>query len=182
MRTNATNLDNMMTTNANNLRDTNYANADRLKSTTVSNADWTDRAAIAAAQDTLRNTQNNARATLQDMRNSAPVMVCNSKGDMDADYMRTKGVQLKVRTQSKDSIRCAGDEFTRYGYALNHVWEVDELRLMKHFTYWKAKDCWVYDRCETSDLAQSVIGLIFKNGVTVWSDPKEIGRVNPYDN
>ena len=182
MRTNATNLDNCNTTNANNLRDTSYANADRLKSTTESNADWTNRAAIAAAQDTLRNTQNNARATLYDMRNSTPVMVCNSRGDMDSDYMRTKGVQFKVRTQSKDSIRCAGDEFTRYGYALNHVWEVGELRLMKHFTYWKAKDCWVYDRCETSDLAQSVIGLIFKNGVTVWSDPKEIGRVNPYDN
>ena len=182
MRTNATNLDDCNTTNANNARDTSYANADRLKSTAESNADWTNRAAIAAAQDTLRNTQNNARATLYDMRNSTPVMVCNSRGDMDSDYMRTKGVQFKVRTQSKDSIRCAGDEFTRYGYALNHVWEVGELRLMKHFTYWKAKDCWVYDRCETSDLAQSVIGLIFKNGVTVWSDPKEIGRVNPYDN
>ena len=182
MRTNATNLDNMMTTNANNLRDMSYANSERLRATTESNADWTNRTAIAAAQDTLRNTQNNARATLYDMRNSTPVMVCNSKGDMDADYMRTKGVQFKIRTQSKDSIRCAGDEFTRYGYALNHVWEVGELRLMKHFTYWKAKDCWVYDRCETSDLAQSVIGLIFKNGVTVWSDPKEIGRVNPYDN
>lgn len=182
MRANATNLDNTYTTNANNTRDNSYANADRIKSTGDSNSDWTDMVAIANAQDVLRNTQNNARATLYDSRNSSPVKLTDFGGNPTSDYMRTRGVQVKVRTQSDHAIRCAGDEFTRYGYALNQVWEVSDLRIMKHFTYWKAKDCWVYDKCETSDLAQTAISVIFKQGVTVWSDPSEIGRVNPYDN
>lgn len=182
MRTNATNIDNTYTNNANNTRDTSYANADRIKSTGDSNSDWTDRVAIANAQDVLRNTQNNARATLYDSRNASPVKLTDFGGNPTSDYMRTRGVQVKVRTQSDHAIRCAGDEFTRYGYALNQVWDVSDLRIMKHFTYWKAKDCWVYDKCETSDLAQTAISVIFKQGVTVWSDPSEIGRVNPYDN
>lgn len=182
MRTNATNIDNAYTSNANNTRDTSYANADRIKSTGDSNSNWTNLVAIANAQDVLRNTQNNAKATLYDSRNASPVKLTDFAGNPTSDYMRTRGVQVKVRTQSDHAIRCAGDEFTRYGYALNQVWEVSDLRIMKHFTYWKAKDCWVYDKCETSDLAQTAISVIFKQGVTVWSDPNEIGRVNPYDN
>lgn len=182
MRTNATNLDNTYTANANNTRDTSYANADRIKSTGDSNSNWTNLVAIANAQDVLRNTQNNAKSTLYDSRNASPVKLTDFTGNPTSDYMHTRGVQVKVRTQSDHAIRCAGDEFTRYGYALNQVWEVSDLRIMKHFTYWKAKDCWVYDKCETSDLAQTAISVIFKQGVTVWSDPNEIGRVNPYDN
>ena len=182
MRTNATNIDNAYTSNANNTRDTSYANADRIKSTGDSNSNWTNLVAIANAQDVLRNTQNNAKSTLYDSRNASPVKLTDFGGNPTSDYMRTRGVQVKVRTQSDHAIRCAGDEFTRYGYALNQVWEVSDLRIMKHFTYWKAKDCWVYDKCETSDLAQTAISVIFKQGVTVWSDPNEIGRVNPYDN
>lgn len=182
MRTNATNNDNANTTVANNTRDTSYANADRLKDTANSNASWTDQVEIANAQDILRNTQNDSKATFKDSRNASPVKVCDSSGDFAPDYNRTKGIQYKVRTQSDNSIRCAGDEFVRFGYQLNQIWEVADLRVMKHFTYWKAKECWVYEKCETSDLAQGVINDIFKQGVTVWSDPDEIGRVNPYDN
>ena len=182
MRTNATNIDNNNVTCAGDYRDTMYSNADRLRDTATNNAVYTAQAAIAAAQDILRNTQNEAKATFNDSRNAAPVKLCDYSGTPAADYNRTRGIQIKVRTQSKNSIACAGDEFTRYGYRLNQIWQVSDLRLMKHFTYWKAKDCWVYDICETSDLAQSVIASIFMQGVTVWSNPNEIGKVNPYDN
>ena len=111
-----------------------------------------------------------------------PFDFARTGGNSAPDYMRTRGIQVKVRTQSKGSIRAAGDEFTRYGYNLNQIWDVDELCLMKHFTYWKASDLWVYDKGESSDFAQQSIGNIFRNGVTVWSNPNEIGKVNPYDN
>ena len=182
MRTNAANTRNTQVTNAGNTRDTAIANADRLQANMNSVSDWTDRAAIAAAQDVLRNTQNQSRALSADARNMNPVQLCPSSGDQTPDYMRNRGVQVKVRTQSANAIRAAGDEFTRYGYSINQIWQVDSLCLMKHFTFWKARDVWVYDRCETSDLAQNSISAIFEQGVTVWSDPDEIGRVNPYDN
>lgn len=182
MRTNAANTRNTQVTNAGNTRDTSVANADRLQSNTDSVSDWTDRVAIANAQDVLRNTQNQSRALFDDSKNMQPVQLCPSGGDCTADYMRNRGIQVKVRTQSANAIRATGDEFVRFGYALNQIWQVDSLCKMKHFTYWKAKDVWVYDRRETSDLAQNSISAIFSQGVTVWSDPYEIGRVDPYDN
>ena len=182
IKTNATNTRNTVVTNATNSRDTSVANAERLKSNTDSVSNWSDRTAIANAQDVLRNTQNQFKAVSNDAKNMAPVRLCPDGGDSSPDYMRTRGVQIKVRTQPKGSIRAAGDEFTRYGYNLNQIWDVDELCLMKHFTYWKASDLWVYDKGESSDFAQQSIGNIFRNGVTVWSNPDEIGKVNPYDN
>ncbi len=182
MQTNASNTYDTVVTNAGNTRNTAVANSGRSKSNTYSTSNWTNRSGIAAAQAVLRNTQAQAKANLNDSKNANAVQLCVSGGDFTPDYMRTRGVQVKARTQSKQAIRSAGDEFVRYGYMLNQIWEMDELCLMNHYTYWKAKDCWVYDKCETSDLAQRSISDIFQQGVTVWSDPNEIGRVNPYDN
>lgn len=182
IKTNAKNVRDTAVTNAANSHDTSVANAERLKSNTDSVSDWSDRTAIANAQDVLRNTQNQFKAVSNDAKNMAPVRLCPDGGNSAPDYMRTRGVQVKVRTQPKGAIRAAGDEFTRYGYNLNQIWDVDELCLMKHFTYWKASDLWVYDKGESSDFAQQSIGNIFRNGVTVWCNPDEIGMVNPYDN
>ena len=182
IKTNAKNVRDTAVTNAINSRDTSVANAERLKANTDSVSNWSDLTAIANAQDVLRNTQNQFKAVSNDAKNMAPVRLCPDGGNSAPDYMRTRGVQVKVRTQPKGSIRAAGDEFTRYGYNLNQIWDVDELCLMKHFTYWKASDLWVYDKGESSDFAQQSIGNIFRNGVTVWSNPNEIGMVNPYDN
>ena len=184
MNTNAANTAAMISGNATTLRDTAKVNAANTRNTTVSNAGYTDSAAIVAAQDILRNTQNLAKALNNDMRNAKPVQVCAPSGDYTPDYMRTRGVQIKVRKEPESSIAQAGDVFTRYGYALNRIWPVDEsgLCLMKHFTYWKASECWVYDKCESNDSTQLAISDIFKKGTTVWSNPTEIGKVNPYDN
>ena len=182
MNTNAANTASMIKTNAANTRSTAHTNAQRLSNTLNTNAEYTDRAALVAAQDILRNTQNGYKARLSDSKRNSPVVLCSASGDPAPDYMRTRGVQIKVRTQSRNAIRCAGDEFVRYGYNLNQMWHVKSLTLMKHFTYWKAKDCWVYDKCQTNDSAQRGIAAIFEQGVTVWSNPEEIGMVNPYDN
>lgn len=184
MRTNAANTDNANIANADASNSTAHGNSARTRSTSQSNSTYTRNAAVVAAQDVLRNTQNSASALAADARNMEPVRVTAASGDMTQDYMRNRGVQVKVRTQSESAIRQAGDEFTRHGYALNQIWDVEGsgLCLMKHFTYWKSSDCWCYDRCETNDAAQNTIAALFNRGVTVWSNPDEVGRVNPYDN
>lgn len=184
MKTNATNLDNANTTNATNAANTSIANADRTKNTTQNNSLYTRNAAVIAAQDILKNTQNNTKYNAYDARNNNPVQLCSTSGDSTADYMHNKGIQIKVRTQSKSAIKMTGDEFVRFGYALNQIWNVEEtgLCLMKHFTYWKTRDCWVYDKCETNDMVQTAISALFNRGVTVWNNPSEVGRVNPYGN
>lgn len=184
MRTNAANTRNTSVTNAGNTRDTAVGNAANTRNNAASNAGWTRDATVTAAQDVARNTQRDAMAGLLDARNDAPVELCPASGDATSEYMRTRGVQVKVRTQSKSAIRMAGDTFARFGYALNQIWNVAKsgLKLMRHFTYWKASDIWVYDVCETNDTPQNAIVSIFEKGVTVWNDPDEIGMVSPYDN
>lgn len=184
MRTNAANTRNTSVTNAGNTRDTAIGNAANTRNNAASNAGWTRDATVTAAQDVARNTQRDAMAGLLDARNDAPVELCPTSGDATSEYMRTRGVHVKVRTQSKSAIRMAGDTFARFGYALNQIWNVAKsgLKLMRHFTYWKASDIWVYDVCETNDTPQNAIVAIFEKGVTVWNDPDEIGMVSPYDN
>lgn len=184
MRTNADNSYNAATTNADNSYSTATTNADNDRNTARNNAHYTAWQGLDAAQRVLRNAQDSAKALTSDAYNYAPVTLCagGSHSDYAPDFYKTRGIQIKVRTQSEGAISQTASEFARYGYKLNQIYNPESLTLMKHFTYWKTRECWVYDKCETNDTAQTAIGLIFKNGVTVWSDPDEIGKVNPYDN
>jgi len=67
---------------------------------------------------------------------------------------------------------------------LNQIWDVKSsgLKLMNHFTYWKASDIWVDDRASANNNVENFITNIFLQGVTIWNNPDEIGRVNIYDN
>ena len=204
--TNAANTRGTTETNADNARDTAETNAQNTRDTSENNADavyTTDRANAQNTHDTifansghtrqveelnakeiLENAAQNAMARVLDARNAPPSKIGITGGNPSADALRTRGVQLKVKTQSDSAIRQTGDMFARFGYALNQVWNVREsgLKLMRHFTYWKASDIWVDDRQSSNNMVQNIISRIFMQGVTVWNDPTEIGRVSVYDN
>ena len=99
-------------------------------------------------------------------------------------YYGQNGIQFRLRTQSDSAIAQTAAQFARYGYALNQIWDVESsgLNLMKHFTYWKASDIWVDVRNVASSDIGAAIQRVFENGVTVWSNPDEIGKVGIYDN
>ena len=180
---NANNDASNIRTKATNTRDTAVSNAKNTRDTRASNGRYNRNAAVAAAQDVLRNSQNGAKYALLDARNSQPVAHGDTSGDPTPEYMRNRGVQIKVRTQSDSAIANAASQFARYGYALSQVWDdCDSLQVMRHFSYWKASDVWVYDMGDTNNAAQLAVQGILTNGVTVWSDADEIGAVNVYDN
>lgn len=193
MRTNGNNTANMLQTNASTLQSTQKSNASTLQSaqktnanntwsTTTSNAIYTDHAAVEAAQSIIRNAQNLVKYTDADSYNENPIQLCGASNDLAMDYYRTRGIQVKVKKQNKNAIARTADTFARYGYAYDGFWDADSLCLMKHFTYWKTSECWVYDAGNGNDSAQRGISNIFNKGVTVWSNPDEIGRVSIYDN
>lgn len=204
-----TNADNTNTTNhANAARQnaTSVANANRTLATSNSNADRTEAnsktnaklnrdTSVANSGYTRENTVDNAKITLEQRRIEAqqkyktsalasPVQYGANSGDPKLDAFERKGLQVKVRTQSDGEIAQAGDLMLRFGYALNQVWNVAEsgLCLMRHYTYWKAADLWVNEGEGVNQGAQSDIQRAFENGVTVWSNPNEIGKVSIYDN
>ena len=194
-KTNATNTQVTAKTNATNTQITSKANAQRnytndrgnalrTKDTIVANSGYTREVAELNAKELLENAARSAMAPILDARNAKPVEIGITSGDSAPDFMRTRGIQIKVKTQSDSAIRQTGDVFARFGYALNQMWNVEEsgLCLMKHFTYWKASDIWVDDRESSNNYVHDFFEKMFLDGVTVWSNPDEIGRVNIYAN
>ena len=194
-RDNATNTRTTVQLNAINTQVTSKANAERnynndrgnalrTKNTIVANSGYTREVAELNAKELLENAARSAMAPILDAKNAKPVEIGITSGDSAPDFMRTRGIQIKVKTQSDSAIRQAGDIFARFGYALNQMWNVEEsgLCLMNHFTYWKASDIWVDDRESSNNYVHDFFEKMFLEGVTVWSDPDEIGRVNIYAN
>lgn len=182
-----TNADNTRTTsrvNANNDYVTAEANADRTRDNIIANSGYTRQVAELNAKEILENGRYASMAAVLDARNSAPIECCSYSGNPAPDYHRNRGVQIKVKTQNDSAIRQAGSIFARFGYTLNQIWDVGTsgLKLMNHFTYWKAAEIWVDDREASNNSVNTFIRNMFLNGVTVWNDPTKIGKVNVYTN
>lgn len=175
---------NAATNNAANSANTIKANADRTQSTSVSNSGYTRSAAEATAKEILESAQDKAENRYHNAVNSQPQAFGIQSGSVAPDYFRTRGVQWKVRTQASSAIAQTGDYFARFGYAVNQMWNIEESGYCpnKHFCFWKATDVWVDDRLSSTNDVSKTIQAIFLNGVTVWKNPNEIGRVSVYDN
>ena len=183
-KTNAANTRATSKTNADNTYNVTEANADRTRDNVQANAGYTRQVSELNAKEILENGKYAAMAAVLDSRNSAPISCCPYSGNPAADYMQTRGVQIKVKTQSDSAIRQTGAMFARFGYALNQIWDVASsgLKLMNHFTYWKAAEIWVDDSEASNNSINVFIRNMFLNGVTVWNDPTKIGKVNVYTN
>lgn len=206
MNENATRTKTMENTNAANTKTTSNSNNSRTNTTSVANANRTQTNAktnsklnrdttVSNANYTRLNAVKNAKISLEQRRISnrnqyysyrlaAPVEYGATTGDPTLDAFERRGLQIKIRTQAKGEIAQAGDLMLRYGYALNQVWNVMQSGyvLMKHFTYWKAADIWINEGSGVNQDAQKDIQRAFENGVTIWSNPDEIGKVSIYDN
>ena len=172
------------TANAANTSATMKGNAARTRSTSDSNSGYTHDAAESNAKEILEAAQDKARNRYISASNATPQQIGLTSGNPEADYFMTRGVQIKVRTESDSAIRQAGDHFARFGYALNQMWDVEESGLcpMRHFCYWKASDIWVDDACSSNNEVNTTMRRIFLDGVTVWKEAQELGRVSVYDN
>jgi len=193
--TNAGNTQSTDKTNADNTQSTGNANAARTQSTTntnatlerdvtVANSDYTRKAHVLNAQDDMELARLDNSRAYSSHSFDAPVKYAGESGDMTLDVFRRRGLQFKVKTQRDGDIAQAGDLMLRFGYALNQVWNIGEsgFNLMRHFTFWKASDVWVSDDDLSTGRVQVTIKDILTRGVTVWSNPDEIGRVSIYDN
>lgn len=172
------------TANASNTSTTMKGNAARTRATSDSNSGYTHSAAESNAKEILEAAQDKARNRYISASNATPQQIGLTSGNPESDYFMTRGVQVKVRTESDSAIRQAGDHFARFGYALNQMWDVEESGLcpMRHFCYWKASDIWVDDACSSNNEVNTTMRRIFLDGVTIWKDAQELGRVSVYDN
>lgn len=206
MRTNAGNTASTEKANADRTNTTSVGNANRTKGTsdgnalrtrnnstrnatlnrnlTVANSNYTRNRGVQNAKITLEQKRVNAQYSYNTKKLASPVQYGNYNGDMTLDAFERRGLQVKVRTQAHGNIAQTGDLMLRYGYAFNQVWDMEttSLTMMKHFTYWKATDIWINQGEGVNGDAQRDIQRAFENGVTIWNNPDEIGKVSIYDN
>ena len=166
----ATNNANLMTTNAQATRDTADANVTRAYQLATGIAGTNLATAEAAISNGLKQ---------QGLR--API-IHGSAANGEHAVTRPMGYVARVVTESKYAIRAAGDAFLRYGYQLGQQWRVTSWQVMKHFTYWQCSEVWCTGPGNAIESAQQSIKDILARGVTVWSDPDDIGKVSIYDN
>ena len=159
-----------MRENAATIRDAAVSNASATKSTNDANANRAYDTAISAIQARL------------DQAGVASPLEFGERANGSTCTTRPLGVAVQLVTQPDGAIMQAASQFARYGYALNQQWRMTEMQVMKHFTYWECTEVWCAGTGNAVEVAQQAVKDIMGRGVTVWSDPEEIGRVSVYDN
>ena len=175
LATDTTNTNNKASTDmtANSIAASN-ANAVATTDTGNANADATRAQTIGNAKRSMLTTRDGTTNTYRDMYNQPPSPVGAYTGDPWADEMAQRAYVVKVRTQTKSALIQAGMYMLRYGIASNKLYNRPNLTTCRHYTYWRADDVWLTNDIAPND-ALDTIRARFTAGVTIWSDPTEIG-------
>lgn len=150
------------------------ANAVATTDTGNANAESTRAQTIGNAKRSMLTTRDSTTNTYRDMYNQPPSPVGAYTGDPWADEMAQRAYTIKVRTQTKSALLQAGMYMLRYGIASNKLYNSPNLTPCRHYTYWRADDVWLTNDIAPND-ALDVIRDRFAAGVTIWTDPTEIG-------
>lgn len=183
---------NLMNANADNTKATADANANRVKANADSTANATKATADGNAARTLETSLANAQASYDNALAAITASVAEASMQAPASYgvsqngefsnTRPMMISVNVVTESKSAIKQAATQFLRYGYALNQTWDFTGWNLMKHFTFWKVSDVWATGVNAVPEEGQDAFRRMLYDGITLWSDPDEIGKVSVYDN
>jgi hypothetical protein len=142
-----------------------------VRDTNRSLADW-------AAKGDYENTIAGVNAKTQD----AQLLQPSTSGQVGGDaFNMIQGVaQLSMRIKMVDqaAIAAIGDYWLRYGYAVRRFGRVPaNLMVMSKFTYWKLLETYIISGPMPEGFKQAIRG-IFEKGVTVWSNPSDIGNID----
>lgn len=164
LNTNNTNASNATNSNvAVNNANTSNANASASRGQSVDNA-----------KRVMMNTRSNVNAVWRDLLNHAAQPVGAYGGDNFKQATGLDTLTIKVVTEDNGAIAAAGDYMLRYGIASNKLYNKPNLTPCNHFTYWQAGDVWLTNNLAGND-ALDTIRERLTDGVTIWSDPDEIG-------
>lgn len=164
LNTNNTNASNTTNTSitANNAATSN-ANAAALRNQSVDNA-----------KRVMINARSNVNAAWRDLLNHAAQPVGAYGGDNFRQATGLDTLTVKIVTEDNGAIAAAGDYMLRYGIASNKLYNEPNLTPCQHFTYWQAGDVWLTNNLAGNDALDTMRERL-TDGVTIWSDPDEIG-------
>lgn len=140
-----------------------------IRDTNKSLADW-------AARGDYEQTIAGIQAKVQDSRLTQPT----TSGQVGGETINVinNDVEISVRWKFLDlaHVRAIGDYWLRYGYAINRFVQIPRLDVMTKFTYWKMAETYLSAGMMPESFKQAIRG-IFEKGVTVWTNPADIGTI-----
>lgn len=165
-------------TNAQNVNTTTKANATRTRNTSDANATYSRSASEANAKSNMIVAQDAYLNRMRQMDAIPPVAYGSNTGEASADAWRTKGVHMRIVTQSDSAISRAGDAMLRYGYRYEGLWNIEAwCPDDRDYCYWQAGDVFANAAALDNPTAEGVFERIMRDGTTVWNDPEKIGAV-----
>lgn len=153
---------------------TNTSIAANNATTSNANAAASRNQTIDNAKRIMVNTRSNTTAAWRDLLNHAAQPVGSYGGDNFGQATGLDTMTVKIVTEDSGAIAAAGDYMLRYGIASNKLYNTPLLTPCNHFTYWQAADVWLLNDHAGND-ALDAIRERLTEGVTIWSDPDEIG-------
>jgi len=92
------------------------------------------------------------------------------------------GIFTKFKTLQPAVMATIGEYWLRYGYAINRFGQMPPtFGVMTKFTYWKLRETYITSAACPEGFKQAIRG-IFEKGVTVWTNPNEMGSIDMADN
>lgn len=154
---------NATTSNTGYVRDTNRAYADY------------------AAKGDYQNTIASINAKVQDAKLIQPTVSGQSGGDAFNLGVYKWAIHARLKQLQPGIMAMIGEYWLRYGYAVNRFANITTLQVMKKFTYWKLRETYLISATMPESFKATLRGILEK-GVTVWSNPDDIGILDPADN
>lgn len=149
--------------------------------TANTNASTSRNQSVDNAKRVMINTRSNANAAWRDLLNHAAQPVGSYGGDNFRQATGLDTMTVKIVTEDNGAIAAAGDYMLRYGIASNKLYNKPSLTPCKHFTYWQAADIWTLCPLAQNEQLQTIRD-IFTSGVTIWTNPEEVGGDFVHDN
>lgn len=135
-----------------------------------------------AAQGDYMNAIQGIQAKVRDMNVTQPTTSGQFGGQVFNASEGLLGVLVKWKRIKPNFMRQVGDFWLRYGYYVNRwLTPPQDLKCMENFTYWKMQSV-ALSTTEVPEVFKETIRGIFEKGVTVWSDPDKMYRVDLADN
>ena len=169
------------TNNTNASNATNSSVAANNANTSNTNASASRNQSVDNAKRVMVNTRSNVNATWRDLLNHAAQPVGAYGGDNFRQATGLDTMTVKIVTEDNGAIAAAGDYMLRYGIASNKLYNRPSLTPCKHFTYWQTADIWTICPLAQNEQLQTIRN-IFRNGVTIWDRPEEVGGDFVHDN
>lgn len=121
-------------------------------------------------------------AKVQDARLIQPTTSGQVGGDAFNLATYKWGYDVKVKMIHPAAMAVIGEYMLRYGYKVNRFGRMpSNFQVMEKFTYWKLRETYITSAACPEIFKQALRG-IFEKGVTVWSNPQDIGTIDIANN